>query len=79
MTQTMVIQNTEGQSIMRPPFFDGENYSDWKNRMKLFIQANDYDVWRLIVHGPQIPMKTIDGRSVVKDESEWNTEDIKKA
>ncbi|XVF86312.1 hypothetical protein PTKIN_Ptkin18bG0029500 [Pterospermum kingtungense] len=47
--------------------------------MKLFIQANDYEVWRLIVNGPQIPIKMVDGRSVVKDESEWNTEDIKKA
>ncbi|XVF77858.1 hypothetical protein PTKIN_Ptkin14bG0081000 [Pterospermum kingtungense] len=79
MAQNIVIQNTKGHSIVRLSFFNGENYSYWKNRMKLFIQANDYDVWRLIVNGHKIPMKVIGGRSVVKDESEWTTEDIKKA
>ncbi|XVF74128.1 hypothetical protein PTKIN_Ptkin13bG0035100 [Pterospermum kingtungense] len=79
MEKIMVIQSTKGQSIVRPPFFDRENYPYWKNKIELFIQANDYEVWRLIVNGPQIPMKMVDGRSMVKDESEWNIEDIKKA
>ena len=32
----------EGQSIVRPPLFVGDNYAYWKTRMRLFIQANDY-------------------------------------
>ena len=34
----------EGHSIMRPPLFNGDNYSYWKIRMRLFIQVNDYEV-----------------------------------
>ena len=42
----------EGKSIVRPPLFNGENYAYWKTRMRLFIQANDYDAWRVIVMAP---------------------------
>ena len=35
---------SEGHSTVRPPFFDEDNYSYWKTRMMLFIQANDYEV-----------------------------------
>ncbi|KAH1082716.1 hypothetical protein J1N35_022477, partial [Gossypium stocksii] len=33
----------EGHSTMRPPLFNGTNYSYWRTRMKLFVQANDYE------------------------------------
>ena len=49
----------EGYSIMRPSFFNGENYFYWKNMMKLFIQSNDYHVLKLIVNGPNIPTKEV--------------------
>ena len=42
----------EGHSINRPLFFDGTGYSYWKNRMEVFIRAQDYDVWRVICQGP---------------------------
>ena len=38
---------SEGQSPVRPPLFVGDNYAYWKTRMKLFIQASDYEVWRI--------------------------------
>ena len=34
----------EGQSTVRPSLFVGDNYAYWKIRMKLFIQASDYEV-----------------------------------
>ena len=34
----------EDQSTIRPPLFVGDNYAYWKTRMKLFIQASDYEV-----------------------------------
>ncbi|XP_022762512.1 uncharacterized protein LOC111308452 isoform X1 [Durio zibethinus] len=70
---------SEGHSIVRPLLFVGDNYLYWKTRMGLFIQANDYQVWRVIVNGSQISMKMVDGREVIKQESEWDVNDIKMA
>ncbi|KAK8309812.1 hypothetical protein V6Z12_D02G148400 [Gossypium hirsutum] len=47
----------ERHSTMRPHLLNGSNYSYWRTRMKLFIQANDYEVWRIITNGSFIPMK----------------------
>ena len=38
----------EGQSITRPPYFDGSNYLYWKMRMKMFLMGNDFEIWRII-------------------------------
>ncbi|MBA0810998.1 hypothetical protein Gohar_002938 [Gossypium harknessii] len=51
---------------MRPPLFNVSNYSYWRTRMKLFIQANNYEVWRIITNGPFIPMKRVEGVIVPK-------------
>ncbi|KAL4324324.1 hypothetical protein GQ457_11G019910 [Hibiscus cannabinus] len=40
----------EGQSISKPPFFNGANYPYWKNRMMLFIQSTDYLIWDVGEH-----------------------------
>ncbi|KAL4313463.1 hypothetical protein GQ457_01G012500 [Hibiscus cannabinus] len=40
----------EGQSISKPPFFNGANYPYWKNRMMLFIQSTDYTIWDVQRH-----------------------------
>ncbi|KAL4279648.1 hypothetical protein GQ457_03G013940 [Hibiscus cannabinus] len=42
----------EGQSISKPPFFNGANYPYWKNRMMLFIQSTDYMIWDVVLDGP---------------------------
>ncbi|KAK5843075.1 hypothetical protein PVK06_005506 [Gossypium arboreum] len=64
-------------STMRPPLFNGSNYSYWRTIMKLFIQANDYEVWRIITNGLFIPMKRVKGVFVLKEDSEWDNNDIK--
>ena len=58
----------EGQSTIRPPLFVRDNYAYWKTRMKLFIQASDYEVWKIILNGPIIPIKKVRDREVVKQE-----------
>ena len=60
----------EGHSIVRPPLFNGEDYAYWKTRMRLFVQANDYQVWRIIMSGPLIPTKKVDDHEVPKEEWE---------
>jgi len=42
---------TEGQSTNRPPLFLGTNYTYWKARMKIYVQANDYDASKFITKG----------------------------
>ena len=67
----------EGQSTHRPPLFTGSDYGYWKNRMTMYIKAQDYHVWRVIENGPHIPTKTVEGATIVKLESEWNEADVK--
>jgi len=47
--------------------------------MENYIQADDYELWMIIVNGPYIPMKTMeDGKIVAKKPKEFNSEDSKK-
>ena len=69
----------EGHSIVRPPLFNGEDYAYWKTRMRLFVQANDYEVWKIIMKGPLIPTKKVDDCEVPKEEWEWDEKDTKMA
>jgi len=32
-------QISEGESITRPPFFEGDDYLYWKNKMEMFIKS----------------------------------------
>ena len=47
--------------------------------MKLFIQASDYEVWRIILNGPLIPTKKVRDQEVVKQDEEWDANDLKLA
>jgi len=68
----------EGQSITRPPYFNGQHYSWWKKRMENYIQAEDYELWMFIKNGPLIPTKVIkDGTEVHKQPDEFNADDFK--
>ncbi|VFQ67257.1 unnamed protein product [Cuscuta campestris] len=69
---------TEGQSTTRPPLFDGTNYSFWKERMRIFIQSNDYKLWLIVKNGCGVPMKKVGEVNVPKTEEEFTDEDCKK-
>ncbi|GMI75421.1 hypothetical protein HRI_001211400 [Hibiscus trionum] len=69
----------DSQSTTKPPFFNGENYSFWKNKMRLFIKSSDYLVWDVIEDGPYIPLKQdVDGKMVLKRRTEMSEEERKK-
>ncbi|VFQ73955.1 unnamed protein product [Cuscuta campestris] len=68
---------SEGQSTTRPPFFDGTKYAYWKERMRIFIQSNDFDSWMVIKHGNTTPANIVDGIRVPKLESEYDDQDKK--
>ncbi|KAL4388238.1 hypothetical protein GQ457_09G018750 [Hibiscus cannabinus] len=44
MTPTSGSNLYESQSITQPPYFSGDNYPYWKNRKRLFIKSNDYQI-----------------------------------
>ena len=41
----------EGYSTQHPPMFNGMHYPYWKNRMKILIKAENYQVWRVVEIG----------------------------
>uniref|UniRef100_A0A1S3ZR10 FBD-associated F-box protein At5g56560 n=1 Tax=Nicotiana tabacum TaxID=4097 RepID=A0A1S3ZR10_TOBAC len=49
--------NREGQSTARPPLFNGQYYSWWKNRMRDQIIGEDYELWDIVTEGPLATMK----------------------
>ncbi|VFQ92078.1 unnamed protein product [Cuscuta campestris] len=69
----------EGQSTVRPPFFDGTNYSYWKERMRIFVQSNNFKIWLAIKNGDSLPMKKVGETLIPKDEDEYDESDFKKA
>ncbi|KAL2340246.1 hypothetical protein Fmac_008186 [Flemingia macrophylla] len=77
MENLMSKMNTEGHSILRPPCFDGKKYTDWKERMRIFIQSVDFKLWFVIKNGPKIPTKLVNNEAVEKSEDEYDEEDMK--
>ena len=49
----------EDQSTTRPPFFNGNDYPYWKTRMRVFLQALDYELWEIVCDGSFIPRKNV--------------------
>ncbi|VFQ66065.1 unnamed protein product [Cuscuta campestris] len=68
----------EGESTTRPPLFDGTNYTYWKERMRIFIQSNNFLLWRIIKNGEEVPTKKVGETTVHKTEDEYDERDIKK-
>ncbi|TYH13015.1 hypothetical protein ES288_A06G111700v1 [Gossypium darwinii] len=45
-------------SIMCHPLLNSVNHSQCKVKMKFFVQAFDYDAWRIIARGPlEVPKR----------------------
>jgi regulator of replication initiation timing len=54
---------SEGQSTTRPPYFDGNNYSYWKLRMRMWLQATDFALWGRCEASYEIPERPDAGYS----------------
>ncbi|KAG5006114.1 hypothetical protein JHK85_024656 [Glycine max] len=67
----------EHHSISSPPRFDGKNFTEWKERMRTFIQSVDFKLWLVIKNGPKVPTKLVDNEEVEKSEDEYDEEDMK--
>ena len=47
----------EGLSVVRPPFFNGLDYTYWKTRMRVFLISLNLDLWNIVENGFQLPSK----------------------
>ncbi|KAL4365335.1 hypothetical protein AHAS_Ahas07G0095800 [Arachis hypogaea] len=62
---------TKGQSYHNPPYFNGTNYSYQKETMRIFIQATDDKLWKIIMNEPEIPTNlTLEGQVIPKEDGE---------
>ena len=58
--------------LNKPPFFYGNNFTFWKEKMTLYIQSYDLKMWKLIKKGYEFPTKVVDGITLIKDLNEMN-------
>ena len=65
----------EGNSINRPPIFNGVGYHYWKTRMQIFIEAIDLNVWDAIEVGPYIPTMVAGNTTIEKPREDWTEEE----
>ncbi|XP_056692137.1 uncharacterized protein [Spinacia oleracea] len=68
----------EGYSTQRPPMFSGKYYSYWRNRMEIFIKAENYQVWRVIEVGAFQVTKLNSSRETVPKPDEFDKADYEK-
>jgi len=64
----------EGNSINRPPTFNGEGYHYWKTQMQIFIEAIDLNIWEAVEVGSYVPTMVAGNATIEKPREEW-TED----
>lgn len=62
----------------KPLSFDGERYIIWKTRMRIFLEANELDLWGYIVNDHFILTHLIDNKVVHKPKYFWTTDEKKK-
>ena len=60
----------EGNSINRPPIFNGVGYHYWKARMQIFIEAIDLNIWEAFEIGPFIPTMVVGNATIEKPREE---------
>ncbi|KAH9670880.1 hypothetical protein KPL70_017145 [Citrus sinensis] len=70
----------EGQSTTRPPYFDGNDYPYWKTRMRIYLQALDYEIWEIVNDGHFMPLTKHEvGEDIPKPSRDWNDFEKRKA
>ena len=68
----------EGNSINRPPIFNGEGYHYWKTHMQIFIEAIDLNIWEAIEIGPSIPTMVAGNETIEKPRDQWDEDERKR-
>jgi hypothetical protein len=68
-----VIDIQEVYSTDGVPLFNGSNFSHWSIRMRTFLQAHGFDIWKSILDGYTTPKGIPKGATTKKlKKMEWN-------
>nr|XP_009768531.1 PREDICTED: uncharacterized protein LOC104219536 [Nicotiana sylvestris] len=69
----------KGQSMYRPPRFNGQYYGWWKTRMHVFIMAEDSKLRDVICDEPFVPTKNLGDPlvAILETRKEFNDADRK--
>ena len=60
----------EGHSVKKPPYFNGSDYTYQKNRMQVFLRAQDHHIQKVVSKGPfDLP----------EDDDTWTRDQIMKS
>ncbi|XP_021731313.1 coiled-coil domain-containing protein 186-like [Chenopodium quinoa] len=69
----------KGYSTQRPPLFNGKYYAYWKTRMEMFIQSENYRVWRAIeVEDYEVTKTNAENEVIPKPISKYDRSDFEK-
>lgn len=69
----------KGQSTTRPPFFDENDYPYWKTKMRVYLQALDYEIQEVDCGGLFMPTtKNEEGEEFLKPSREQNESEKRK-
>ncbi|MQM20319.1 hypothetical protein Taro_053337 [Colocasia esculenta] len=60
----------KGHLINRLPYFNGRNYTYWKNQMHAFLKVHDYEIWKVESNVPFV---------LPEDEGKWTKIRLKKS
>ena len=77
-TTTRELMESSGFSILpecpplnKPPSFNGQHYTFWKQKMRDIIEAPNIDMWELIENRYNPPSGIKNGISMLKSRNEW--------
>ena len=71
------VSKYQGLATNRAPFFNDSDYNNWKTRMTAFLKCEAKEVWDAVETSPYIPIKTVDGKKVLKSKDESSAHDKK--
>nr|GEV05512.1 zf-CCHC domain-containing protein/DUF4219 domain-containing protein/UBN2 domain-containing protein [Tanacetum cinerariifolium] len=69
----------EGKSMQRPPLFESDSFSYWKNRFETYVKSKDLDIWHVITNGDFQPIvQNLETNFDVVIPFDKQTDDLKK-
>jgi len=79
MSMSFTLADLESGAPNRPPkLINGDNFEDWKRRLKAFFLYTDHTRWESVEKGPHVPVTTVGEASVKNTNPETYNERDKK-
>lgn len=73
--QALAVFIQEGLSTNRSSCLDGYDYQYRKDKMKLFMESQDVNLWDIIKFDPYKSTKRTEAREIQKPKVEWTSEE----